>query len=168
MDSSVLLTHVQPFKSSALHRSTMYPFFVSFHPTLSISTNIRASWFISTVFMYQSTSRPSRLPTFPPSATKTSTFSKAGLIFIYTILVDITFCIHWIERNLFVNSSRWSAFVAAGEANTGHLRKDSNIIHRSVREETGDGETVVRPPQQDLDAREEEQWRSLFAGHYAA
>jgi hypothetical protein len=58
--------------------------------------------------------------------------------------------------------------VAAGEANIGHLRKDGNIIHRSVREETGDSETVVRPPQQDLDAREEEQWRSLFTRHYAA
>jgi hypothetical protein len=40
-----------------------------------------------------------------------------------------------------------------------------------VREEIeaeGDVRTVVRPPQQDFDAREEECWRNLYAGHYAA
>lgn len=41
-----------------------------------------------------------------------------------------------------------------------------------MTEETGvegdGGETVVRPPQQDLDAKEEEIWRNLHAGHYAA
>jgi hypothetical protein len=61
-------------------------------------------------------------------------------------------------------------FVAAGEANIGHLRKDSNTIHRSAREEIGlegDGETVMRPPQQDLDAKEEELWKTLHAGNYA-
>jgi hypothetical protein len=60
-------------------------------------------------------------------------------------------------------------FVAAGEAKIGHLRNDGNAIHR--REETGvegHGETVVRPPQQDLDAGEEKDWRDSYAGHYAA
>ncbi len=59
--------------------------------------------------------------------------------------------------------------MAAGEAKIGHLRNDGNTIHR--REETGaegDCETVVRPPQQDLDAWEEEDWRDLYARHYAA
>jgi hypothetical protein len=73
-----------------------------------VSINIRASWFTLTVSMYQSTSRTSRLPTFPPSATKTSTFSQVYLIFIYAILVDITFDTQWIEWSLFVNLSRLS------------------------------------------------------------
>lgn len=79
-----------------------------FHPTLSVSVNFRASWFTLTVSMHQSTLRPSPLPTFLLSATKTSTFSQQSLTFIYAILVGITFYIHWIERNLFVNLSRWS------------------------------------------------------------
>jgi hypothetical protein len=76
-------------------------------PAHCVSINVRASWFTLTVSMYQSTSRPSRLRTFPPSATKTSTFSQVYcLIFIYAILVDITFYTQWIERNLLANSSR--------------------------------------------------------------
>jgi hypothetical protein len=54
-------------------------------------------------------------------------------------------------------------FVAAGEAKIGHLRNDGNAIHR--RE--GHGETILRPPQQDLSDKEEESWRILNAGHYA-
>ena len=46
-------------------------------------------------------------------------------------------------------------FIAAGEANVGHLWKDSNVIHRSSAE-VGD---VLRPPQMALDASEERSWR---------
>lgn len=88
---------------------------VSPSPDLVLSSHLfdgihlRASWFTSTVSMHQYTSRPSRLLTFPPCATKISTFFRLCPTFICTILVAITFYIHWIERNLFVNSSRSSA-----------------------------------------------------------
>jgi hypothetical protein len=60
-------------------------------------------------------------------------------------------------------------FVAAGEASIGHLRKDGNTIHRSKEESGAEGdEIVMRPPQQDLDAREEADWRKVAAGRFTA
>lgn len=60
-------------------------------------------------------------------------------------------------------------FVAAGEACVGHLRKDSAAIHRSM--ETGGvsaEDPILYPPQEDLNEREEEAWRTLCSGNYTA
>jgi len=54
-------------------------------------------------------------------------------------------------------------FIAAGEANIGHLRSDSDIIHRSAEETT----SILHPPQEAMDEREEGRWRSLSASQYA-
>ena len=60
-------------------------------------------------------------------------------------------------------------FVAAGEADVGHLRKDSQAIHRAMDTKGNmEDDPVARPPQQDLDEREEEIWRTLNAAHYTA
>lgn len=53
-------------------------------------------------------------------------------------------------------------FVAAGEANVGHLRKDSEVIHRSVDESTD----ILHPPQEAMDEMEESRWRSLSMTQY--
>ena len=60
-------------------------------------------------------------------------------------------------------------FVAAGEASVGHLRKESGAIHRSM-EIRGDivEDPVLYPPQEDLNEREEEAWRTLYAAKYTA
>ncbi len=57
-------------------------------------------------------------------------------------------------------------FVAAGEANIGHLRKDSGAIHRSVDESVG-VKVVLHPPQEAMDDSEERRWRELYAWQYA-
>src|SRR5437667_349752 len=55
-------------------------------------------------------------------------------------------------------------FVAAGEANVGHLRKDSNVIHRTVDD---DEKVVLHPPQEAMDESEVSRWRELNAWQYA-
>ena len=55
-------------------------------------------------------------------------------------------------------------FIAAGEANVGHLRKDGVVIHRTVAESVE--EVVLHPPQQAMDELEEEKWRLLEAWRY--
>ena len=57
-------------------------------------------------------------------------------------------------------------FVAAGEANVGHLRKDSNVIHRSV-DESVRVKALLHPPQEAMDESEENRWRELYAWQYA-
>lgn len=42
-------------------------------------------------------------------------------------------------------------FVAAGEVNIGHLRKDSRVIHRSLDEPVG----MLHPPEEIMDESEE-------------
>ena len=59
-------------------------------------------------------------------------------------------------------------FVVAGEANIGHLRKDSQAIHRIANA----GQVLVDmpvlcPPQEDLNEAEEETWRLFSADEYA-
>ena len=54
-------------------------------------------------------------------------------------------------------------FIAAGEANIGHLRNDSDTIHRSADETT----PILHPPQEAMDESEEGKWRSLSAFQYA-
>ena len=56
-------------------------------------------------------------------------------------------------------------FLAAGEANIGHLRKDCLVIHRTVPENVEE-EVVSHPPQQVMDELEEEKWRLLEAWRY--
>jgi hypothetical protein len=51
-------------------------------------------------------------------------------------------------------------FVAAGEANVGHLRKDSEVIHRR-RGENVSGEVVSHAPQEAQSKSELEQWMTL-------
>jgi len=60
-------------------------------------------------------------------------------------------------------------FVAAGEACVGQLRRVSAAIHRSM-EIMGDiaEDLVLHPPQEDLNEREEEAWRTLHAAKYTA
>ena len=55
-------------------------------------------------------------------------------------------------------------FVAAGEANVGYLRRDSEVIHRTRDVE----EDVQRPAQEVLSKMEENSWRVLNAHMYAA
>ena len=55
-------------------------------------------------------------------------------------------------------------FVAAGEANIGHLRKDSVVIHRGVDD---DEKVVLHPPQEAMDESEASRWRELNAWQYA-
>lgn len=80
--------------------------------------------------------------------------------------------LHPLDRTEFIREFvALVRFVAAGEANVGHLRKDGNTIHRSMKEESGvegDSETVMRPPQQDLDAGEEAEWRKISSGQFTA
>lgn len=60
-------------------------------------------------------------------------------------------------------------FVAAGEAKIGHLRKDSQVIHRTTADIGAvKDEVVLRPPQEALDEDEEEAWRLTEANEYAA
>ena len=63
---------------------------------------------------------------------------------------------HTKRYNLFMTKDRTEfisefvallRFVAAGEANVGHLRKDSDVIHRPDNENAGD-QLVVHPPQE--------------------
>ena len=53
--------------------------------------------------------------------------------------------------------------MAAGEGNVGHLRKDSNVIHRIVN----DSDDVLHPPQEAMDEREQDKWRELYGWQYA-
>ena len=54
-------------------------------------------------------------------------------------------------------------YIAAGEANIGHLRNDSDTIHRNADETP----PILHPPQEAMDEREEGRWRNLSAFHYA-
>lgn len=51
-------------------------------------------------------------------------------------------------------------FVAAGEANVGHLRKDSEVIHRRTDENVS-GEVVSHAPQEAQDDRDMRRWMDL-------
>lgn len=55
-------------------------------------------------------------------------------------------------------------FIAAGEANIGHLRKGSRVIHRTA--EDIDDEAGLHPPQEAMDASEESRWRDLYGWQY--
>lgn len=79
---------------------------------------------------------------------------------------------HTQRYNLFNTSDRTEfikefvallRFVAAGEANVGHLRKDSNVIHRN----NNDSNDVLHPPQEAMDDREQDTWRELYGWQYA-
>ena len=60
-------------------------------------------------------------------------------------------------------------FIAAGEANVGHLRKDRQGIHRAMyMKENPVDDPVLRPPQQDLTEDEENRWRTLYATNYTS
>ena len=48
--------------------------------------------------------------------------------------------------------------MSAGEGNIGHLRRDSNVIHRIVK----DSDDVLRPPQEVMDEDEQDRWRELY------
>lgn len=54
-------------------------------------------------------------------------------------------------------------FVAAGEANIGFLGKHRTSIHRTE----GSRETPLRPPQMEMDEKEEAAWRVKAAEEYA-
>ena len=53
-------------------------------------------------------------------------------------------------------------FIAAGEANIGHLRKDGDTIHRTQDE----SEAILHPPQDAMNQLEETKWRTLVAYQY--
>jgi hypothetical protein len=55
-------------------------------------------------------------------------------------------------------------FIAAGEANVGHLRKDSRVIHRTV--EGVEDKAGLHPPQEAMDEPEESRWRDLYGWQY--
>ena len=59
--------------------------------------------------------------------------------------------------------------VAAGEANVGHLRRDGGKVHRVV-DTSGNAkdEPVVHPPQEEMDEKEESNWREVAAKDYTA
>ena len=56
-------------------------------------------------------------------------------------------------------------FVAAGEANVGHLRKDSDVIHRRT-EENVPGEVVNHAPQEAQSELEFKQWIALESHNF--
>jgi hypothetical protein len=56
-------------------------------------------------------------------------------------------------------------FIAAGEANIGHLQKDSSVIHRTLHEDVG-RRAVLHPPQEAMDESEEGHWRDLYGWQY--
>ena len=58
-------------------------------------------------------------------------------------------------------------FVASGEANIGHLCKDSPVIHRNMNE-GGDVKvaSVFQPPQEAMDEAEQDKWKELYAWQY--
>ena len=53
-------------------------------------------------------------------------------------------------------------FIAAGEANVGFLRKDGVEIHRTTDGDSAEeeDEQVLRPPQEEMEAIEENSWRA--------
>jgi hypothetical protein len=57
-------------------------------------------------------------------------------------------------------------FIAAGEANVGHLRKDSTVIHRTVDDHGVGDKAVLHPPQEAMDDSEESRWRDLYGWQY--
>ena len=60
-------------------------------------------------------------------------------------------------------------FVAAGEANIGHVRKDSVTIHRSVGSgEELEGDNLQSPPQEVLNEAEKRSWRIFNVHQYTA
>ena len=59
-------------------------------------------------------------------------------------------------------------FVAAGQANVGHLWKESSAIHRDTDMRELVEDPVLHPPQEDLNESEEEAWRTLHAMKYTA
>lgn len=62
-------------------------------------------------------------------------------------------------------------FIAAGEANIGHLRKNGDVIHRSVDvtgEPKGEDESILRPPQQELEDYDLEEWLAQEASRFVS
>lgn len=57
-------------------------------------------------------------------------------------------------------------FTTAGEANIGHLQKDSRVIHRTIDDSDIDLEPVLHPPQEAMDVGEQSKWRELNAWQY--
>lgn len=68
---------------------------------------------------------------------------------------------HTAERTEFIREIvALFRFVAAGEANIGHLRKEGTEIHRYTDESGNpDDEPVLCPPQQAMDEQEGASWR---------
>jgi hypothetical protein len=56
--------------------------------------------------------------------------------------------------------------LADGNAPIGYLRREGRKIHQQTEDED-EGEEVLHPPQEVLDAREEMKWREYFAKEYA-
>lgn len=55
--------------------------------------------------------------------------------------------------------------VAAGDVNIGHLRKEGRKIHRQ-EDLSGNAESVMHPPQEEMDEKEESNWRQVSAKEY--
>lgn len=57
--------------------------------------------------------------------------------------------------------------VATGDANVGHLRKDAGKVHRE-EDPSGNAkdESVIHPPQEEMDEKEELWWREVSAKEY--
>ena len=57
--------------------------------------------------------------------------------------------------------------VAAGDANIGHLRKDGGQVHRE-EDPSGNAkeESVMHPPQEEMDEKEQSRWREVSAKEY--
>lgn len=56
--------------------------------------------------------------------------------------------------------------MASGDAGIGFLRRDCGAIHRDVGTVVEEEGEVSRPPQEDLEEREEEVWRAGNAARY--
>jgi hypothetical protein len=77
---------------------------------------------------------------------------------------------HTVERTEFIREIvALFRFVAAGEANIGHLRKDGTEIHRNT-DDSGNpkDEPVLGPPQQAMGEQEEALWRNDPTEEYAS
>ena len=82
---------------------------------------------------------------------------------------------HTRRYNLFKTSDRTEfirefvallRYIAAGEVNIGHLRKDSHVIHRTTND-SSIVTTVLHPPQEAMDEGESRRWSELNEWQYA-
>ena len=82
---------------------------------------------------------------------------------------------HTRRYNLFMTDDRTGfikefvallRFVAAGEVNVRHLRKDSEVIHRTGNENDVGNQVVLHAPQEAMDEADEIRWRDLDRWKY--